>query len=246
MNTKINAQLAFISLFLILLNSCQLVDNAEVIEGSGVNSSEKKSFNSFERIEAKGEFTIVVTASDVFSATVISDGNILPHVEINMENGILGIQPEKGYKLKPSERINIIVQCPTLNAVSLSGAGSIFIDSLSADTNKSIDLVLNGAGEIGAKLYLEEIKASINGGGNITLKGKSDQTSIRIAGAGNVDTQRLESQKMKIQIDGGGDATVLALQTLNVVINGAGKVQYIGTPEVTKTINGAGSVNKIN
>jgi len=234
-------------ILIISLNSCVFMANQEVVEGNGVMGSEKKSIEAFERIDAAGEFTIVVTSSEEeFSATVIGDGNLLPHVEIKVENNKLSIKPEDGYRLKPTENLNVIVHCPTLKGVALSGAGSIYIDSLRSDLNPTIDLALNGSGNIGAKLYVEELKSTLSGGGSVTLKGKSEKTIVEINGSGEVETNQLETNHMKVEINGSGKASVLAISSLNAVINGSGSVKYLGTPEVTQTINGAGSVKKAN
>ena len=77
------------------------------------------------------------------------------------------------------------------------------------------------------------------------LQAKYDVFKLNSQGGLILDSEKLKTRNVFIDISGAGSAIVHAKKTLKVEVSGAGSVKYKGNPKVTKDISGAGSVKKL-
>jgi len=56
----------------------------------------------------------------------------------------------------------------------------------------------------------------------------------------------LNSYEALIEINGSGNASVVALNNLKAKINGSGEIKYSGEPKLSVDISGSGKLTKIN
>jgi len=135
------------------------------------------------------------------------------------------------------------VTVKNLNAVSVSGAGSVTVARLHADR---FGCHISGAG----RMHIGELSAAavdlrVSGSGDVALSGKAERIDARISGSGRLRARGLELQDAVITISGSGDVEVNAARTLDANISGSGSVRYLGAPNVKQRITGTGKVTAL-
>jgi hypothetical protein len=162
----------------------------------------------------------------------------------------------------PSRKIRYRLAAGRLEALSISGAGTVTLPRLDS---RRLDLRISGAGRIrGSALKVGELAArvsgsgkvelagtadrcevSISGSGNVELTGRAERCEIAISGSGNVRAADLEAKSVTARISGSGSLTTNAAETLDVNISGAGSVRYRGNPRISQRISGAGQIRPL-
>ena len=142
-------------------------------------------------------------------------------------------------------KVDIYITIPQIDALSVSGSGSI----LSDDEIKSLilDLAVSGSGDIKlTDLSAEKISAAISGSGDIYLEGSDTADSFEgaISGSGNIKASELKAKNVNVKISGSGDCDVYAVDQLKVRVAGSGKVRYDGNPQVDSNVAGSGGIKK--
>jgi hypothetical protein len=126
--------------------------------------------------------------------------------------------------------------------VELNGSGEInFVNEVSV---KSIDLEVNGSGDMDVRLAAGQTEVHLNGSGAIHLIGSSRKLVAVINGSGELRAIELQAEEVSLDIHGSGEAFVTAEKKLKSTINGSGKIIYKGDPALKNQINGSGSIQK--
>lgn len=215
------------------------------IKGNGNIVENEINISDYKEIAFSGSTTLIYEQkTDVAPYLRIEvDENIYPLLTIDSDNGSLSIKSKKNISptkfviytnstsledLSASGSIKALIkgklETPTLN-FSLSGSGSIIIDSLICQTLKSkasgsADIIVNG--------------------------GKISVINSAISGSGKVNTLNAQADSVYCKVSGSGDFIVWAEKFLDVSVSGSGDVQYKGNPEIDKSISGSGKVKQIN
>ena len=215
------------------------------IKGNGNIVENEINISDYKEIAFSGSTTLIYEQkTDVAPYLRIEvDENIYPLLTIDSDNGSLSIKSKKNISptkfviytnstsledLSASGSIKALIKgklkTPTLN-FSLSGSGSIIIDSLICQTLKSkasgsADIIVNG--------------------------GKISVINSAISGSGKVNTLNAQADSVYCKVSGSGDFIVWAEKFLDVSVSGSGDVQYKGNPEIDKSISGSGKVKQIN
>ncbi len=215
------------------------------IKGNGNIVENQINISDYKEIAFSGSTTLIYEQkTDVAPYLRIEvDENIYPLLTIDSDNGSLSIKSKKNISptkfviytnstsledLSASGSIKALIkgklETPTLN-FSLSGSGSIIIDSLICQTLKSkasgsADIIVNG--------------------------GKISVINSAISGSGKVNTLNAQADSVYCKVSGSGDFIVWAEKFLDVSVSGSGDVQYKGNPEIDKSISGSGKVKQIN
>lgn len=215
------------------------------IRGNGNIVENEINISDYKEIAFSGSTTLIYEQkTDVAPYLRIEvDENIYPLLTIDSDNGSLSIKSKKNISptkfviytnstsledLSASGSIKALIkgklETPTLN-FSLSGSGSIIIDSLICQTLKSkasgsADIIVNG--------------------------GKISVINSAISGSGKVNTLNAQADSVYCKVSGSGDFIVWAEKFLDVSVSGSGDVQYKGNPEIDKSISGSGKVKQIN
>jgi hypothetical protein len=92
----------------------------------------------------------------------------------------------------------------------------------------------------------ESLELSLQGAGNLTADGETDHLRVLINGAGNADLAALRARSARAVLNGAGNVTVHAVEELSATVNGVGSVRYVGSPPKLDTqINGVGDVVQV-
>ncbi|MFN0245213.1 MAG: head GIN domain-containing protein [Planctomycetota bacterium] len=191
------------------------------VSGSGVEKVETRAVADFKRIQIACSADLSVRIGSPTAVTVSGDDNIVPHLQTEVQNGVLVIKMEEGgYRHRRGLRVTATV--PALEGVSVSGSSDVDVSGVSG---RSLDLAVAGSGDI-------------------TASGEVDALSVSVSGSGDLRLFGLKARQATVQIAGSGDVTVHAVEALSAAVSGSGDVRYRGEPTVTKSVAGSGSVSR--
>jgi len=190
------------------------------IKGSGKRGVQKREVQPFNSISTEGAYTINVVCQKDQTLEIEGDDNILPLISTDVSNNVLHIKSSQNYSA--SEPIVLRVALPNLQALSVSGAGTIEI-----------------AGLKGEKFVIDS-----NGAPQIKASGTSKEVYINTNGAGKIDTHNLHASRGTVESKGVSRVDVDVADQLDVTISGPSTVTYEGAPTINKTIHGPGKLEK--
>lgn len=211
-------------------------------KGNGNVVTEDYTVRDFNRIEFSGVGEMIVTVGERESLSVRTDENLQDLIEVEVRDNTLhiGQRPNTSF-YNPTELI-FTVTVPELEALDLSGAGSVVIDDIEGD---SFSIDASGATEIELNnVDVDSLTVEISGSGSASVEGRTNDLEISISGAGDFSGYGLESENAQIDISGAGSAEINASDEITGDISGAGGVTYHGNPSVDVDVSGAGSVSK--
>lgn len=193
--------------------------DSNVLKGNGVKANEVRSITAFQNLQITGSVDVFFQQAPTTHLEISGDQNILPLIKTEVRAGTLKIYAEKSYQ--PSLPLVIQVSGPSLQVVSLDGAGDVQLDKINGNS----------------------LKLDVNGSGDVKAQGQVSTFSAGISGSGNIDAQKLSSNNAQVSITGSGDIKVTAKQHLKASITGSGDIQYYGNPtHVEPSILGSGDI----
>jgi hypothetical protein len=192
------------------------------LEGSGNITSEQRQVGDFTRIDLSAVGEVVVTQGEIAGLTVETDDNLQGALKSDVRDGTLYLSIAPDTTIHRATRITFSVTVSELNALSLSGAGTIAARNLSG----------------------EQLTIRNSGIGSVTVSGNVREQDVIISGLGSYDGAALASQRATVELSGMGGAVVNVRDQLDVTLSGAGGVEYIGTPEVRQNVSGGGAVHQ--
>lgn len=190
-------------------------------QGSGVESTETRTVERFERIRIAGSGDAIIHVGEPQRVTIRCDDNLMKHVRTRVVDGTLELGMERGsYRFQKDLRFEIWV--PALNGVSIAGSGDLDISGIDA----------------------ESFDVSIAGSGDVKGAGRARRVEVDIAGSGAAALFPLVAETASVEIAGSGDVEVSVSNALDAQIFGSGAVRYRGDPTVKRSIAGSGEVVK--
>lgn len=171
------------------------------------------------------------------------DENILPLLEIKVEDNTLYIRPIDNTNINPSQ-LKIYTNSLNLNNVGLSGSGKVY---LKGEVNSNdMKISINGSGSVASdSLYCERLNLNINGSGKASMEGACNDAEFHIAGSGDIGTYGFQVKNLNCKISGSGIIKSYVHQTLNANIAGSGNIRYKGNPQtVNQSVSGSGNISK--
>lgn len=231
-------KLLFFSAVLILFASTGCVDNF-IIRGNGIETSEGRITNSFEKVKSSGAFDVHITNGDEFEVVVNAEQNVIPYIETYVSGNTLNIDIRGMHNIKNSLPMEIYVTTPNLEGLKLSGSGVITTDYFYSN---SFDVSISGSGYISTAIEAKKVEAKISGSGKLVLAGIADDVKFDISGSGKIDSYDLAVKNCAAKISGSGDMWVNAENNLYANISGSGNIFYYGDPNVESNISGSGNL----
>ncbi len=188
------------------------------IRGNGTIKTEQRPVTPFTRIEAGGFYDIQWQPGQP-SLSLITDENLLSHVETRMSGSVLRIETHG--QIAPTHGVTVVITSPSLAGAELSGAVKLEAAQLGGD----------------------RFALDTSGATKVTLAGRTNRLIASLTGASKLNAETLQSEDVEISVTGAGRADVTATNSLKAAITGAGRVSYGGNPKsVEKKITGAGKI----
>lgn len=247
--------LAAVVVLLVVLSAagCEPWDR---IDGNGSVISEQRTVVPFNRVESDGNFRVKVIQDSIFDIVVQAESNLVPYIRTRVHNNTLEIDTREN--LNNHEPMWVFVHMPSVRGLQLDGSGLIDADnlvcsSLELELNGSGDIFctvdasniraeIDGSGEIELDMTADYLDAKIDGSGDFYLEGSAYEADMDINGSGDMHAYNLVVERCFIDIDGTGNAEVYVVDLLDVNISGTGNVYYLGSPQVNTKISGTGKV----
>ncbi len=223
------------------MSSC--IGNNICISPQGEEITETKTFNKVSELRHDFSGDLTIHISDDLAAPyaeVTGSKNLVNNLKFKERNDKLIIEEDRC--IRTSSDIHIHLFLSSLNDIDLNGSGSIY----SADTlrGNSLNVDLDGSGEIDLVADVNLLEAEINGSGDIMLSGKATRLEYEVRGSGEIDGYDLQAEKGKVNFSGSGSCKVNVSDELNAEISGSGNIYCIGNPSLSSNVTGSGSINK--
>ncbi|MGE6235127.1 GIN domain-containing protein [Aeromonas media] len=226
------------------LGGCSWQDDVKVSGAGALVEQQHPLGREVTRVLAGVPANIQLVAGEARGIHIRGQGNLLPYLELSEKDDKLEIEVKEGYRLAPSEPLEITITLPELHELALAGTGNGELHDF-----KGNELVLSvaGTGDIVASgLVLNRLEGNIAGLGNLDLgQGSVRVVALNIAGAGGVKGAGLASEEVEVSIAGSGEVEVRAQSRLKIEIAGSGSVNYWGDPELKSEIAGSGQVSRL-
>uniref|UniRef100_A0A7C4KZQ6 DUF2807 domain-containing protein n=1 Tax=Bellilinea caldifistulae TaxID=360411 RepID=A0A7C4KZQ6_9CHLR len=246
-------------MLVLVLSACSLNPTA-TLTGSGKMVKQSFDLSDFDQIRIGTSGVLYLQQGDDFSLTVEADDNILPVLEIGVEQGVLTVRTKPEVSRLQFETLIYRVTLPALSLLEISGSADVRTEDFSAD---SLTIRINGSGDVTfARLDAQSLSARLSGSGDLILPdvsatsilaevnnsgqmeaaGETESLTVMTSGSGELLAEKLMAKVVDMAVNGSGNATVWAVDRLDVSISGSGNVQYLGSPELTEKISGGGEL----
>ena len=213
---------------------------------SGRQEAEVRPVSNFTGILSSGHYEVVVSLGTTETLKVEGSSEALKLVETVVENGILKIRPKNrfGKPIAEAGKIKVTITAKSLDALALSGSGSITVDG--TINSKTLSTSLSGSGSLAFESDVSDLKAIISGSGKITAAGRGTHAVVTISGSGKFDASDLEVKTADVRVTGSGEVTIDATDHLSTILVGSGNIFYHADPHVEiATKIGSGNIAKI-
>jgi hypothetical protein len=208
-------------LHVVLTLALSACSQAFAVEGSGVEATQTRTVEPFERVRIEGSADAVVKIGGTQKVTIVGDDNLLEHVRTRVVDGTLEVGMESGsYQMRKGLRLEISV--PSLTGASVAGSGDLEVIGIDG----------------------ESFDVSIAGSGDVEGAGRTQRLKVAIAGSGDAALFSLAARSADVAIAGSGQIDVSVSDELDAQILGSGSVRYRGEPRVERSIAGSGEVVK--
>ena len=225
------------------LSGCHWLDQTRVTGTGAVVERQQVLGDGVTRVLAGVPATLYLVAGEPRGILIKGQENLLPYLELTERDDKLEIEVKEGYRLDPTEPLELTITLPVLNELALAGTGNGDLSGFKGD-----ELVLSVAGTgdiVASQLELKRLEGNIAGTGSLELgSGSAQAIELNIAGAGDVLGSEMRGNEVEVNIAGSGDVEVRAQQTLKIGIAGTGNITYWGDPEVEQQIVGSGGVTR--
>ena len=234
--------LSIFSIVMLSLSACTI----NMVTGNGQLQTQTRNVSGFNSVLFAGLGDVTIVQGQTEGLKIEAESNIMQLIITTVQNGQLYIGFERQNWqdiVRPTKSIKFTLSVKNLNAIEISGVGSLSADSLNAE---DLMIKVGGAGGVTIKdLQASSLTAIMSGAGNVDISGKVNSLNATLSGVGNFSCGNLQASTAKVNVTGAGGAKVWASDSLSVTITGAGSVSYYGSPAISKNITGLGVLNEL-
>jgi Putative auto-transporter adhesin, head GIN domain len=205
-------------MMLVVTSGCGDEQQSSSTDGSGVSVTDPRDVASFSTVELAGANTVTIHVGPQPSVVVTGDDNLVDRVTTVVEEDRLVIDNTGSFSTTASMRVDVTV--PSLDAVDLSGAGTVTVDGITGS----------------------EFTAELGGSGTLLVTGTAERSTAVLAGTGTLDLGDLVATDASAELPGTGTIRVNATSTLDASLTGTGTIFYRGDPTVKVHNTGTGTV----
>lgn len=227
---------------LLLFTACKK-GGAFCYSPKGDSITEVRVLENFSKIELGMSADLFVSQGTDYQVKIEASENIMEIIETKVSGNKLKIDLKNNKCLRGNSLVKVFVQLPSLNALSVSGSGQVYI--LNQMNTSSLDIDISGSGDITIdSLNAQYINENVSGSGRLYLKSMDTlvQQTINISGSGKIEAFGMPTLETKIKVSGSGEGKVNVIDYLDVNISGSGDIIYLGHPVIKQHISGSGKV----
>lgn len=198
----------------------------------------------FTGVEVSGPDDVTIRQGDGFSISARGRKETLDRLEIKLDGTKLVIGRKRegfGFSNHDDDDLDIAITMPKLDAVRLTGSGSIDADAADGD---AVEAVVTGSGDLKvAKLTGKSAEITVSGSGDIEIAGGTiGSGEFGVTGSGDIDADGLVATTLDVSITGSGNVDAQATGKADVSILGSGDVTLSGGATCATRQVGSGTV----
>ena len=209
-------------------------------------ATEERNVGEYKAVYVSGWFDVTLVAGQEGIIRLEGKSNILENIETEVRNGKLHIEWDKQVNLnlfRSTSKVLITIPVEEINAVRLSGSGSIISDTTLK--SNSFETTLSGSGTLDLDIETASLSSGISGSGNTILRGSTKEYEVQVSGSGDIKAFELKADDVTASISGSAKIKVHANTSVTARISGSGDVRYIGSAtKIDSKVSGSGSVSK--
>ncbi|MBC8173758.1 MAG: DUF2807 domain-containing protein [Chitinophagales bacterium] len=256
--SKIISLSIFMGTLLFLFSACG-DEKWPCVNGSGAVVTEFRSVSGFTGVSSEMEATIYITQGSEYEVRIEAQQDVINDIRTNLSGGELEISSE--HCINHSLPVNVYLTMPSINSLSTSGSGNMFV--LTKLTTGSIDIDISGSGEFttldsiiassidmnisgsgGMNVIADAplVSTDISGSGDVTISGLGSNLDMDISGSGEIHTLYFQVLTCDLKISGSGDVEVNAMDMIEGSISGSGNLYYKNSPIINVSVSGSGDI----
>jgi hypothetical protein len=207
-------------------------DDKDRIEGSGNVITKDITVKSFDELDASGVFNLQLSQGDKESVRIEADDNLMDLFTVENEESTLKIKMKKNSNFNSKKQLKVYVTFKTLKSMNLGMVGGTSSD----EKLKFADLKLKNqsVGAVSLNMTLKTLNMENQSVGSVKLEGSADNAVVKNNSVGSINAGNFVVQKMEIENNGIGSATVNAEKELKYSDSFLGKVSNKGNATVKK------------
>ena len=207
-------------------------DDKDRIEGSGNVITKDINVKSFDELIASGVFNLLLSQGDKESLKIEADDNLMDLFIIENEGSTLKIKMKKNSNFNSKKQLKVYVTFKTLKSMDLGMVGGTTSD----EKLKFTDLKLKNqsVGSVSLNMTLQTLNMENQSVGSVKLEGSAENAVVKNNSVGSINAGNFVVQKMDIENNGVGSATVNAEKELKYSDSFLGKVSNRGNATVKK------------
>jgi len=207
-------------------------DDKDRIEGSGNVITKDISVKSFDELNASGIFNLQLSQGDKETVKIEADDNLMDLFIVENEGSTLKISMKKNSNFNSKKHLKVYVTFKALKSMNLSMVGGTSSD----EKLKFADLKLKNqsVGSVSLNMTLQTLNLENQSVGSVKLEGSADNAVVKNNSVGSINAGNFVVQKMEIENNGVGSATVNAEKELKYSDSFLGKVSNKGNATVKK------------
>jgi hypothetical protein len=207
-------------------------DDKDRIEGSGNVITKDISVKSFDELDASGVFNLQLSQGDKETLRIEADDNLMDLFIVENEGSTLTIKMKKNSNFNSKKQLKVYVTFKTLKSMNLGMVGGTSSD----EKLKFNDLKLKNqsVGSVSLNMTLQTLNMENQSVGSVKLEGSAENAVVKNNSVGSINAGNFVVQKMDIENNGVGSATVNAEKELKYSDSFLGKVSNRGNATVKK------------
>jgi len=207
-------------------------DDKDRIEGSGNVITKDISVKSFDELDASGVFNLQLSQGDKETLRIEADDNLMDLFIVENEGSTLKIKMKKNSNFNSKKQLKVYVTFKTLKSMNLGMVGGTSSD----EKLKFADLKLKNqsVGSVSLNMTLQTLNMENQSVGSVKLEGSAENAVVKNNSVGSINAGNFVVQKMDIENNGVGSATVNAEKELKYSDSFLGKVSNRGNATVKK------------
>jgi hypothetical protein len=207
-------------------------DDKDRIEGSGNVITKDIAIKSFDELDASGIFNLQLSQGEKETVRIEADDNLMDLFIVENEGSVLKISMKKNSNFNSKKQLKVYVTFKTLKSMELSMVGGTSSD----EKLKFADLKLKNqsVGSVNLNMTLQTLNLENQSVGSVKLEGSAENAVVKNNSVGSINAGNFVVQKMDIENNGVGSATVNAEKELKYSDSFLGKVSNKGNATVKK------------
>lgn len=209
----------------------------------GPITTQSYNLTGFTKVEVAGPDDVTIRQGDSFSISARGRKEALDRLEIKLDGPDLKIGRKRegfSFSSRDEDDVDIAITLPKLNAVRLTGSGTIDADNVDGD---AVEAVVTGSGDLKvAKLTGKRAEITVSGSGDIEIAGGTiGSGELSVTGSGDIDADGLVATTLEVSVTGSGNVDAQATGKADIRILGSGDVTLGGGASCSTRQMGSGT-----